>query len=97
MSTSAADINLVATDYRNSVTTKYVGVAAFTVLVWDHILTFSDEVEYIWKGGKGLNVYLFLVNRYLIPLSFIVNLWAYFSNSWTQQVSARISFGTKVP
>ncbi|KAH9961437.1 hypothetical protein BJV74DRAFT_787513, partial [Russula compacta] len=55
----------------------YVGVTAFTVLVWDHIMTFSDEVEYVWKGRKGLAVYLFFLNRYLIPLSFIVNLWAY--------------------
>ncbi|KAI9436665.1 hypothetical protein H4582DRAFT_1962464 [Lactarius indigo] len=55
----------VETDYRNS----------FTVLVWDHIATFPDEL-----------VYLFFLNRYLIPLSFIVNLCAYFrlsfSRSW---------------
>jgi hypothetical protein len=70
-------------DYRNSVITKYVGVASFTVLVWDHIVTFSDEVEYIWKGAKGWGVYLFFVNRYLIPLSFIVNLWAYFRADWS--------------
>ncbi|KAH9968362.1 hypothetical protein BGW80DRAFT_1177705, partial [Lactifluus volemus] len=31
-----------------------VGLASFTVLVWDHIITFSDEVEYIWKRPKGL-------------------------------------------
>ncbi|KAF8465000.1 hypothetical protein DFH94DRAFT_784272 [Russula ochroleuca] len=85
---STADINAVANDYRNSVSTKYVGVAAFTVLVWDHLITFSDEVEYIWKGGKGLAVYLFLVNRYLIPLSFIVNIYLYFSSSRNQHLCA---------
>jgi hypothetical protein len=26
-------------------------------------------------------------NRYLIPLSFVVNLWAYFRTSWTPEVS----------
>ncbi|KAH9961843.1 hypothetical protein BJV74DRAFT_787376, partial [Russula compacta] len=61
----------------------YVGVASFTVLVWDHLITFSDEVEYIWKGGKGPAVYLFFLNRYLVPLSFIVNLWAYFRKTWS--------------
>jgi len=70
-------------DYRNSLLTKYVGVASFTILVWDHIITFPDEVELIWKGTKGPLVYLFFLIRYLIPLSFIVNLWAYFSTSWT--------------
>ncbi|PFH46749.1 hypothetical protein AMATHDRAFT_153931, partial [Amanita thiersii Skay4041] len=53
---------------------QYVGFASFIVLVWDHIITFSDEVELMWKGRKGLFVYLFLLNRYLTPLSFIINL-----------------------
>ncbi|KAI9432409.1 hypothetical protein BJY52DRAFT_1231880, partial [Lactarius psammicola] len=79
-------------DYRNSKLTKYFGVVSFTILVWDHIITFPDEVpsrhvELIWKGTKGprlrLVVYLFFLNRYLIPLSFIVNLWAYFRDSWS--------------
>jgi len=70
-------------DYRNSLLTKYVGLASFTILVWDHIITFSDEVELIWKGPKGPLVYLFFLIRYVIPLSFIVNLWAYFRTSWT--------------
>ncbi|KAF8158500.1 hypothetical protein B0H34DRAFT_846735 [Crassisporium funariophilum] len=55
--------------------TNYMGFASFTMLVWDHIDTFPDEVEYIWKGKKGLLVYLFLINRYLTPFGFIVNLF----------------------
>ncbi|KAH9172654.1 hypothetical protein EDB89DRAFT_878004 [Lactarius sanguifluus] len=68
----------VREDYRDSILTKYLGMASFTILVWDHIITFHDEVELIWKGGKGAVVYLFFLNRYIIPLSFIVNLCAYF-------------------
>jgi len=74
-------------DVRNSILTKYVGLAGFTVLVWDHLITFADEVEYIWKSKKGIAIYLFFLNRYLIPLSFVVNLWAYFSDTWSPQVS----------
>jgi len=33
---------------------KYVGFASFVVLIWDHIDTFADEVEYAWKERKGL-------------------------------------------
>jgi len=62
------DINIIDEDYRNSVITKYVGVLSFTALVWDHIITFSDEVEYVWKGAKGWAVYLFLVVRFSFPL-----------------------------
>ncbi|KAF7297562.1 hypothetical protein MKEN_01378700 [Mycena kentingensis (nom. inval.)] len=84
--------------------TNYVGFAGFTVLIWDHLDTFVDEVrvlcslwtpqrhlpgvpcmqvEYVWKGKKGTLVYLFLLNRYLIPLGFIINLFAYLSPTWT--------------
>ncbi|KZP29654.1 hypothetical protein FIBSPDRAFT_1038697 [Athelia psychrophila] len=62
--------------------TRYMGFAAFSILVWDHILTFPDEVTYIWKGRKTLLTYLFLINRYLMPLGFIVNLVAYTLQSW---------------
>ncbi|KAJ7920746.1 hypothetical protein B0H13DRAFT_1986067 [Mycena leptocephala] len=59
---------------------NYVGFAAFTILIWDHIDTFTTEVEYIWNGRKGVVVYLFLLNRYLTPLGFIVNLFGIHSN-----------------
>lgn len=69
--------------------TQYVGVAAFTILIWDHIVSFSDEVEYVWKGNKGPSVYLFFLNRYITPLGFIVNLYAYFATTWTHESCAR--------
>ncbi|KDR82415.1 hypothetical protein GALMADRAFT_237714 [Galerina marginata CBS 339.88] len=65
--------------------TNYMGFASFTLLIWDHIDTFEAEVEYIWKGKKGLLGYLFLINRYLTPLGFIVNLFAYLSPVWTPE------------
>ncbi|KAI0315600.1 hypothetical protein OF83DRAFT_1173682 [Amylostereum chailletii] len=68
--------------FANSVLTRYVGLAGFTIMVWDHIITFEDEYEYIWKGKKGPLIYLFFMNRYFIPLSFIVNIFAYFSHVW---------------
>ena len=33
---------------------KYASFIGFTALVWDHLVTFSDEVEYIWKGRKSI-------------------------------------------
>ncbi|KAI3621130.1 hypothetical protein WG66_014431 [Moniliophthora roreri] len=59
--------------------TRFVGFAGFTILLWDHIDTFTMEVNYIWLADKGPLVYLFLINRYLTPLGFIVNLNAYIS------------------
>ncbi|GLB39856.1 putative expressed protein [Lyophyllum shimeji] len=75
----------VIDDVSQAIRTNCMGFASFTLLVWDHIDTFADEVEYIWKGRKGPIVYLFLLNRYLTPLGFIVNLFAYLSPVWTQE------------
>ncbi|KAJ8080981.1 hypothetical protein PM082_017816 [Marasmius tenuissimus] len=62
---------------RSVFATNCVGFAGFTILIWDHIDTFAMEVEYIWLQEKSWLVYLFLVNRYLIPLGFIINLYVY--------------------
>lgn len=63
--------------------TNYVAFLGFTILVWDQMLTFGDEVEFIWKSRKTLISYLFLLNRYMTPLGFIVCLYAYLSPSFT--------------
>lgn len=65
--------------------TIYVGFVGFTILIWDHLVTIGDEVELIWKGRKGIHVYLFLLNRYLTPLGFIINLVAYNLPSWSHK------------
>ncbi|KAJ7646188.1 hypothetical protein B0H17DRAFT_1215758 [Mycena rosella] len=53
----------VIDDIADTLRTNYVGFVGFTILIWDHLDTFTTEVEYIWKGKKGLLVYLFLLNR----------------------------------
>ncbi|KAJ7213655.1 hypothetical protein B0H12DRAFT_1155862 [Mycena haematopus] len=70
-------------DLTENFRTNCVGFAGYSLLIWDHIDTFPTEVEYIWKGTKGPLVYLFLLNRYVTPLGFIVNLFAYLSPTWT--------------
>ncbi|THH05905.1 hypothetical protein EW145_g4457 [Phellinidium pouzarii] len=50
---------------------RYIGFASYAFLIYDHLLTFSDEVNYVWKGRKGLIIYLFFLNRYFFPLAFI--------------------------
>lgn len=63
--------------------TVAVGAFGFTILVWDHAITFADEVEIIWGRPKNLLTCLFLLNRYLTPIGFIVNLVAYSLPSWS--------------
>ncbi|KAJ7037804.1 hypothetical protein C8F04DRAFT_1256714 [Mycena alexandri] len=83
MTTASQAIPSIPNDISSTIRTNFVGFASFTILVWDHLLTFSDEVELIWKGKKGPIIYLFLFNRYFTPLGFIINLFAYLSPTWT--------------
>ncbi|OAX40717.1 hypothetical protein K503DRAFT_798560 [Rhizopogon vinicolor AM-OR11-026] len=78
----------VLEDWLETRTTIYIGIAGFTILVWDHLVTSGDEIELIWKGSKGILVYLFLLNRYLTPLGFIINLVAYNLPTWSVTRSA---------
>ncbi|KAF8519370.1 hypothetical protein BU17DRAFT_65965 [Hysterangium stoloniferum] len=51
--------------------TNYLGLASFVLLVYDHMLTFDDEVKmpvkYIWQGKKkrGIVCYQLGFNQYL--------------------------------
>ncbi|KZP11172.1 hypothetical protein FIBSPDRAFT_899177 [Athelia psychrophila] len=49
----------------------------------------TTHVKYMWKGKKTLLIYLFFFNRYVMPLSFIVNLVAYTLQSWEQDSCER--------
>ncbi|TDL23385.1 hypothetical protein BD410DRAFT_787192 [Rickenella mellea] len=44
---------------------KYVTVAALTLLVWDYLITLSDEVTLVWPSRWRIPKYLFFINRYL--------------------------------
>ncbi|KAF8177084.1 hypothetical protein K438DRAFT_1978734 [Mycena galopus ATCC 62051] len=43
----------------------YLYLAPLTFLYYDHLLTFGDEVRYIWNKPKTPSAYCFFLNRYL--------------------------------
>lgn len=43
----------------------YLEIACFTLLVYDLLTTFGEEVEYFWSGPWSLSRVLFFLNRYL--------------------------------
>ncbi|KAG9127782.1 hypothetical protein FRC07_009370 [Ceratobasidium sp. 392] len=72
---------------------KYFMLASFVILVYDHILTFSDEVDRIWQREWTGATWLFALNRYLTELQFIVNLCAgkaFHAPSWTGKVGPNL-------
>ncbi|KAJ3490880.1 hypothetical protein NLJ89_g11398 [Agrocybe chaxingu] len=64
---------------------KYFQLAAFVMLIYDHLLTFADEVERIWKPDFSGATVLFLINRYLTPIQFIIIVTAFQHPGWVDE------------
>ncbi|KAF9264364.1 hypothetical protein L218DRAFT_987077 [Marasmius fiardii PR-910] len=61
---------------------KYHVLASTVMLVYDHMLTFDDELKYIWGRKKGFPFYLFLIFRYFTPIVSLINLIALHDPNW---------------
>ncbi|KAF7364284.1 hypothetical protein MSAN_01088300 [Mycena sanguinolenta] len=48
---------------------NYLHLVGITVLYWDHLQTFAQEVNLIWSRSKSLSAYCFFVNRYFAFIS----------------------------
>ena len=46
------------------------------VLLWDHFLTLSDEIKYIWKLKMGISKGVFLFNRYFVEGALLYNVYS---------------------
>ncbi|KAF9459767.1 hypothetical protein BDZ94DRAFT_1312144 [Collybia nuda] len=64
---------------------KYFEAACVTFLMYDHILTFSAEVERIWKQQITGASMLFLINRYITPITVIIVTEAYDDPVWDKR------------
>ncbi|PPQ65257.1 hypothetical protein CVT24_011412 [Panaeolus cyanescens] len=58
--------------------TKYATVASVTLLLWDMVLTLELELRRVWFAPKTLGTTLFILNRYIPPLLFALDLYAQF-------------------
>ncbi|KIJ51624.1 hypothetical protein M422DRAFT_243923 [Sphaerobolus stellatus SS14] len=53
---------------------SYLGVATLVMLAYDHLLTFDQEVNRIWKRTFSGASLLFLLNRYISLLQGILSI-----------------------
>ncbi|KAF9054628.1 hypothetical protein BJ165DRAFT_1440164 [Panaeolus papilionaceus] len=60
------------------ISSKYATVASMTLLLWDMLLTLDLEVRRVWRVKRSLGTTLFLLNRYLVPPLFILDIYAQF-------------------
>ncbi|QRV84001.1 polygalacturonase [Ceratobasidium sp. AG-Ba] len=50
-------------------------VTGVCILFYDHMLTFSDEVRYVWKQKWSIVSTIFVLNRYVTPFAIAVDLY----------------------
>ncbi|KIM42726.1 hypothetical protein M413DRAFT_122450 [Hebeloma cylindrosporum] len=82
---SSPELDALTNGARHLLASKYFQLAAFVMLVYDHMLTFDQEVNRIWRQKLSGASVLFLINRYITPLQFIIILVAFQDPNWTLQ------------
>ncbi|CAA7261217.1 unnamed protein product [Cyclocybe aegerita] len=89
MSSQQVGADALARAAHHLLAAKYFQIASFVMLVYDHALTFGDEVERIWKQPFTGASLLFYLNRYGNLLEFIVIIDAFFDPNWPKDVCRR--------
>ncbi|EIM84970.1 uncharacterized protein STEHIDRAFT_122889 [Stereum hirsutum FP-91666 SS1] len=70
-----AELAEFATVVLNFDACRYVSAAGLVILLYDHLLTLDEEIQYVWKAPWTLPKGMFLANRYGVPLLTIINTW----------------------
>lgn len=63
-------------------TGTWVSVTGCVLLIWDLLLTFKDEVKYIWKLPVEFHKLVFLFNRYFVAGSICYSVYSGFATLW---------------
>ncbi|KZT30132.1 hypothetical protein NEOLEDRAFT_1126981 [Neolentinus lepideus HHB14362 ss-1] len=72
METGMETLGEVRRELLNITATRYLS-GEMQIMLYDHLLTFADEVEYIWKAKWSLPKAFFLVLRYVVPTAMIIH------------------------
>jgi len=56
---------------------NYAAVAFVMILLYDYVLTFGEEVEFIWKQKISVGSILFLFNRYMPMIDLVIAMNSY--------------------
>ncbi|KAF8959372.1 hypothetical protein BDZ97DRAFT_1761410 [Flammula alnicola] len=90
---SSPELDALVSGVHHLLAGKYFQLAAFVMLIYDHILTFPLEVDRIWRRKFSGATLLFLTNRYVTPLQFIIILDAFHDPRWTKSAGFNSRLG----
>jgi len=72
--------------------TKYFSVAITAFVLYEYLLTFPDEVRYVWGGRKSWIFYLFLYNRYTPIVFKLCSRFSYHRSEFSQEECNKTAF-----
>jgi len=90
MNTTAAQLAGFETAGDQILWTKYGFVTTFALLVYDHILTFPEELEYVWRRNFTAATWLFFLNRYYAIFAIGIGLLEDISPAFNPKICARM-------
>lgn len=50
---------------------RYLGAIGLAALLYDHLLTFGDEIKLVWTAPRSFLKWVFLINHYLVEVCLI--------------------------
>ncbi|KAI0057280.1 hypothetical protein BV25DRAFT_1439848 [Artomyces pyxidatus] len=68
---------------------KYFFLAALTLLLYDHLTTFPEEIQTVWKKKKTFVLYIFIAVRYYAPIAVSIVAFGFFSTAMTRERCAQ--------
>ncbi|KAJ2919905.1 hypothetical protein MD484_g397, partial [Candolleomyces efflorescens] len=73
----------------------YIMIGSLTVLVFDYLITFDREVNYVWSSPWSLGLPLFYINRYIpfVDLALFIHIqFSYLTNEHVSVATWLVSF-----
>ncbi|PCH44399.1 hypothetical protein WOLCODRAFT_76925 [Wolfiporia cocos MD-104 SS10] len=98
MSAGAQDVPWTLNSHPEAVRNgTYLSLAALALLLYDYLLTFSEEIEYFWSAPWSTSRVLFFINRYLAPVVQILSILCKFSATCKIEIAAMLIQFCRLP
>ncbi|KIJ59371.1 hypothetical protein HYDPIDRAFT_118583, partial [Hydnomerulius pinastri MD-312] len=70
--------------------TRICQLAPYVAMFYDHILTFDQEVEHIWKSSRSLNTVVYVILRYSGSAVALLNAFAFLAQAHASNDLCRV-------
>ncbi|KDR66288.1 hypothetical protein GALMADRAFT_273672 [Galerina marginata CBS 339.88] len=72
--------------YHDTQITRYAQLATGSIIIFDHLITFDEEVTLVWSSAWSITKVLFLTTRYYVLTAMIFDNYAFFVPTLTDSV-----------